>query len=302
METKKVRWYWWEKVVKASFLEAWQEAGMKRTSLILLSLFVLLVGIAGIGVILDLVPFSIFNNRLKDVQAGFVALGFSFLVLFTEFALTIYRKPAEIYYDQEEAIDVLENQILEFNKSLEEYDGLVIEKDLDEAYINQYARAGANLSHEIKLWVIVHNTRIPVYDCVIGLENLEYKGHYSNDEWVPSPSDFDRKAMKWDVGYSPNEGKMDISTRTRKRLEVATAYPHPIEKMELSHLDGYSSRGHLLEGKYRATLRIDGRVFVGTVKKDINPRWYEVVFDYQRHSRILKLLEISEYKPPKEAI
>jgi len=177
-------------------------------------------------------------------------------------------------------------------------DVIRLEKDFDENYLDEITRRNKNY---FRLWVIVQNGKRPVYDCVVGLENLEYQGRSSNGEWVHAPTGFDRKAMKWDVGYIPKEGKIDLSAKARKVVEIAAAFPQPLAKMKLSHLDGYSTKEHLLEGKYRATLRIDGKVPVSQSKKDIEPRWYEVEYEYQRHSMYLKLLDVKEYKPEETA-
>lgn len=173
------------------------------------------------------------------------------------------------------------------------YDDLKIVKDFEQSYLDETIRHNKKYH---KLWVVVQNGKTPVYDCVVELVNLEYKGHPSNNEWKDWACD--KKAMKWDVGFEPREGKIDMNPSARKILEIAVAYPRPQERMELSHLDGHSTRGHVLLGEYRVTVRIDGKVLANHVKKEIKPIWYEIIFKYPSYNAYLELTDISEYEPP----
>lgn len=173
------------------------------------------------------------------------------------------------------------------------YNDLKIVKDFEQSYLDETIRHNKKYH---KLWVVVQNGKTPMYDCVIELVNLEYKGRDSKNEWTDWACD--KKAMKWDVGYEPREGKIDINPSAMKNLEIAVAYPQPQARMELSHLDGHSARGHLLLGEYRVTVRIDGKALVKQVKKEINPIWYEIIFKYESYNAYLELSDIKKYEPP----
>ena len=155
------------------------------------------------------------------------------------------------------------------------YSELVLIKDSDGAYLTEsLSRQGGTTI----TWLLVQNGKIPVSDCRVTLENLKY---FVNDEWVDAPAGFDRKALKWNVGYTSPEGKTNISRDESAELELARAVRLGSIKMEMSHLDGYSPREHLLVGLYKLSLRIDGQVLLHNRKYIIQPIHYEVVIDYR---------------------
>lgn len=224
------------------------------------------------------------------------------------FAILLYLLMAlgagMVLYSSGRLLNKLKRRIhhLEVEENIIEYNALRLEADREGMYVYQHARVGASLSDEIRLWVIVTNGSKTVYECQVVLVDLEYHGNYPGGKWGSAPSGFDRKPMKWDVGYVPREGKIELENNAEKVLEIAKAIKkHPAVGMVISHLDGYSTKKHNLEGKYRATLRIDGKVLVNNVKKPIRSLSYAVTFEYQQMP-LLKIVEIREKTSTKAEI
>lgn len=168
------------------------------------------------------------------------------------------------------------------------YDGLILEEDTDRSEIDKTLRIAAELDKEFILSVNVKNSEKIVYNCFVELDNLEYMSESTYNEWVQRS--FDRKSMKWDVGYKPNEGRIDINVDERKKLEIAKGFMW--EGMKLSYLDGYSIDNYTLDGKYRTTLKINGKILVGRDKKEIEPIKYRIRF--KRQGLYLNLLKIEK--------
>jgi hypothetical protein len=179
--------------------------------------------------------------------------------------------------------------IKEKGSSFIKYDGLTLEEDTDGAHFGQYVYIGAGLATEVKLWVIVHNMNKYVYDCQVILDNFEFCGSDQNAVWENAYRGFDRKAMKWDVGYIPNEGKIELDHNAKKVLEIAKATRDT--GMQLSHLDGYSTRNNNLNGKYRVTFIVYGKVLVNDIKKPIKDLRYRIAFKYEQ-GPLLKIIEM----------
>jgi hypothetical protein len=169
------------------------------------------------------------------------------------------------------------------------YPGLKLLEDTNGVNLDEYFQLDTTM---VRLWVIVSNRNKYVYDCQVVLDKFEYCDYQQGSTWGRAYSGFDRKAMKWDVGYLPNDGKIELECEANKLLEIARATrKHPDINMKLSHLDGYSTRVYNLDGKYRATFRIDGKIFVGNIKKPIRALKYRVTFKYEQLP-LLKIIEI----------
>lgn len=171
------------------------------------------------------------------------------------------------------------------------YDGLTLEKDESESGFSKALHIGAGFTDEFRLSVIIHNSDTYVYDCHVVLDNFEFHGLDRNARWEDSYRGFDRKAIKWDVGYLPSEGKIDVEKNSKKSLEIAKAIKN--SSMRLSYLDGYSVKEYNLHGKYRSTLIIYGKVLVNGVKKNINDLRYKLTFQYDS-GPILRIIEIKK--------
>lgn len=171
------------------------------------------------------------------------------------------------------------------------YEGLTLEEDNTESGFSKALHIGSGLENEFRLSVTIHNADRYIYDCQIVLDNLEFHGSDRNAQWEDSYRGFDRKAMKWDVGYIPNEGKIEVENNSKKPLEIARAITN--SSMQLSYLDGYSRKKYNLNGKYRATLIIYGKVLVNSVKRPIKDLLYKVTFQYDFGS-ILRIIEIEK--------
>ena len=150
------------------------------------------------------------------------------------------------------------------------YNDLIIKLDSEEAYLTEVTKQNRR---EIKMWLVVKNGNKPVRDCRVLLEDLEY---YFNNEWIFSPNGFDRKALKWGVGYDLPEGKVDISTNGSTNLEIAKSFRIPNPHLAISYLDGFSGKTHHLVGIYKLRLRIEGQVFSRRNLWDFEPIIYEV--------------------------
>jgi hypothetical protein len=128
-----------------------------------------------------------------------------------------------------------------------------------------------------------------VYDCQVVLDNFEFCGSDQNAVWENAYSGFDRKAMKWDVGYVPDEGKIELDCNAKKVLEIAKATKNI--GMQLSYLDGYSPKNNNLHGEYRVTFIIYGKVLANNIKKPLKNIRYRITFKYEQ-GPILKITEM----------
>jgi len=179
------------------------------------------------------------------------------------------------------------------------YDDLILKGEVDQSYKDLNARIYAGLDKQGKVWIFAKNGKKTVYDCDVTCEKFEYKGVIPDDIWRRPISDFDSKAMKWDVGFNPINGKIDLDSNDRKKLEIAVSFPQPNACVRLSYLDGYSKE-NVWSAVYRMTLRVHGKILVNDKKEEIKARWYRVEFEYNWPDPAIKNIKVYEYDPEKE--
>ena len=170
------------------------------------------------------------------------------------------------------------------------YKKLELCKDDNGEYGSEHVRAGAGLTDHIRLWLIASNGKRSLYNCRVVLDNLEFLGSYTCNDWIAAPGGFERKAMKWDDGGQSGKGKTNFAQYEKKVLEIARVNKSK-RIMELSHSNGYSKKTQNRSGKYRFTLKVYANSkFV--IKFPIKPITYIVNIKYEQGSSIIKIEDI----------
>jgi hypothetical protein len=159
-------------------------------------------------------------------------------------------------------------------RDLRLYKGLSIELDSVDAYL---AKGPQQNPGEIEKWLVVKNGDMPVKECQVVVEDLEY---YFKSEWIFPPNGFEQKALRWAEESDSQEGKIDICANGSATLEIARLFRFPNPFFGISYFDGSYGKTHHLVGTYKLRLRIEAKIGNGSSIWGFEPIIYEVYLSY----------------------
>jgi hypothetical protein len=124
--------------------------------------------------------------------------------------------------------------------------------------------------------------------CALRMMDVKYNGKgvvwnwQDREEWVDAPVPVERKFIKWDEGYNPIDGKIDISpSGGLGNMLFAESNPYSME-FWFWYIDGKSKNHQSLEGKYKVSAQLEGDCGRNGVMSGFQPIPYEIEFTYKR--------------------
>lgn len=197
----------------------------------------------------------------------------------------VLREPVIIYNRKEEDIRLLKEKF-----AIKEY------RDISLSFYNypwttQQLNLGVGAWNNFtKLGLRVQNKGGVKIHCALMLINLQYsgKGFTSNwndsEEWIDAYQTLDMKYIKWDEGYDPREGKIDIAPDGGKGdLLFAETEPRHFG-FWFWYVYGRGQDIWKLDGRYKATLRLEGDCEKNGDIVNLHPVEYEITFTYKHRA------------------
>ena len=277
--------YWW-RVMRDSFKDVFRESFMNNLEKIILLILVTAM-LVSVGITTWVTLTQQFSAKsLYTAIALFVA----------SVIVTIYHKPPELQAEAEEKISILNKDIekLKYRLDLREYDDIEVSFRDDPLTDHQLGQLGHPSNNFFKLALRVTNNGGVSIRCGLRMVSLQYDrtgfiqlARWEGDE-VPSEREnnltpVEMKLMKWDEGYV-SEGKIDIPSHGGVgNLMFAETDRRPNLDFWFIYIDGKSRNQQSMQGRYWATLRLDGFYEKDGIRVELKPIHYEIEFTFQRN-------------------
>jgi hypothetical protein len=282
MEKKHLFGYWkyWWMVIKDSFKDVFRESIKKIDKIVLLVLVTAMT-----------VSIGITTWEALTQQFNLTSLYTSLAFFVASVIVAIYHKPPELQAEAEEKILLLHKDIEELKRRLDikEYDDIEVTFRDDPLTDHQLGLLGHDSNNFLRLALRVTNNGGTSIKCGLRMVSLQYNrtGYIQSARWEgdntpidreDSPTPIERKLMKWDEGYA-TEGRVDISSNGGIG-NLMFAETNSSGGFWFLYIDGKSRNQQVIQGKYWATLQLEGYCERDEKKFDLKPIRYEVEFIY----------------------
>ncbi|GEM_PF-4285527 len=140
----------------------------------------------------------------------------------------------------------------------------------------------------LKVGLCISNNSNSKIRCALRMMDVKYNGKgivwnwQDGEEWVDAPVPVERKLIRWDEGYNPIDGKVDISPNGGLgNLLFAESNPYSME-FWFWYVDGKSKNHQNLEGKYKVFAQLEGDCERNGIMSGFQPIPYEIEFTYKK--------------------